>query len=282
MQINIIKPEKILARTQIDLADFAINPYRGCEFGCRYCYAQENKNIKKRKQQWGSFVDIKDGASLVLLQELSSRTPRRVIMGTTTECFQPQEKKFKITKAILEILKKNNVPVVILTKSTLIEEYIHLLNYNPANKIYFTVMFSDNTIKALLEQKTPDIQQRIKTIQKLIERRIPVKIHIGPFMPGLENLKHLFSLIPKSIQEVEIEIYNSKMGRFAEILTIVKEHISLDAAQIIQDAYSSNDNYNTFCSHVIKETHALNELYNFKVNFIIPDYNNWYNDKIKY
>jgi len=270
MKINLIKSQRVLSGTQIDLADFVINPYRGCEFGCIYCYSQENKNIKRRKEEWGEFVDIKIDSPSTLKKELIRIKPHNVILGTTTECFQPQEQKFKITKAILEILGEKDIPVVILTKSSLIEQYFKLINYNSANKIYFTLMFTNNRIKNLFEEKS------IETIKKLIENGIRVKIHIGPFIPYLDCLEELFRLIPPGVKEVELEVYNSKMGNFPEILKIIKERISRQKGRIIEDDYYK------FCRSLENEAGTINKKYKFKLNFIIPDYNCWYTDKIKY
>ena len=282
MKINLIKTQKALSVTQIGLAGFVINPYRGCEFGCRYCYSQENKNIKKKKEEWGKFLDVKVDLDARLKEELRHIRPERVLLGSTTECFQPKEKKFKITENILKILKELNIPLIILTKSSLIEEYINLINYNPDNKIYFTFMFSNSKIKNLLEQETPSLKKRIKTTQRLMENNIKVKVHLGPFIPYTEDLEVLFGLLPPKIEEVEIEVYNSKMGNFQKVFKLIKEEIEARDAKALAGVYSSRQNYSEFCGRLINQANRINEKYGFKLNFIVPEFDSWYTDKIKY
>ena len=156
MKITALKTQKLLCPTQINLAEFVINPYRGCEFGCKYCYCRQNKNIRARKDNWGRFLDVKTDAAKILEKELTYIGPKKIMFGSTTECFQAKEKKLKITESILKIIKEKNIPIVILTKSDLIKEYIELINFHPENKVYFTFMFQDNKIKNLFEAKSPD------------------------------------------------------------------------------------------------------------------------------
>ena len=281
-EINIIKTQRALSKTQINLGDFVLNPYRGCSFGCKYCYAQENKNIIKRKKDWGDFLDIKINLPEVLEEELRFIRPKRVILGSTTECFLPQEEKFKITEKILKILKKKNIPLIILTKSSLIKNYIDYINYHPQNKVYFSFIFSDKKIKNILEERTPSIKERVKTIQALTKSKLKVKIHIGPFIPLLEDLKKVFGLIPEEIEEVEIEVYNAKMGNFKEVINSLKKKIPLEIVKKIEEVYSEKENYLEFSNHLIKQAKILNKEYHFKLNFIIPEFNFWYTNRIVY
>lgn len=282
MDINQIKTQRILSPTQIDLGNYVINPYRGCEIGCIYCYSQENKNVRKRKKDWGRFLDVKINSPEILKAELEKISPERILIGSTTECFQPEEKHFGITKSILEILRERKIPIVILTKSPLIKDYIPLISYHKKNKIYFTFIFSDPEIKCVLEPKSSSLSARAEAIEELLKNNIKVKIHIGPYIPYLEDLENLFELIPKKIEETEIEFYNAKMGSLDRILKTVEAKISKDKAEKIKEVYSSEENYKRFSNGIINKAERINSAYGFKLNFIVPDYDLWYTDKIKY
>ena len=104
MEIKIIETKKTLSETQITLADYAINPYRGCEFGCIYCYSQSNKNIDS--QDFFEKIGIKLNSPDNLRRELQYKKPNRVVLGSTTECFQYQEAKHNLTGQILSILNE--------------------------------------------------------------------------------------------------------------------------------------------------------------------------------
>jgi len=187
MEIKLIKTQKVLSTTQIALADYVINPYRGCEFGCLYCYSQENKNIKNT----GFFetLGVKINAPEVLERELCYKKPRRVLLGSTTECFQYQELKYRLMDKILKLLNSYNIPYTILSKSHLVGGYLPVIAENKENKIYFTFnCASDDTIK-LLEKNTPNIQQRLEALKEILAKNIALRVHIGPFIPYLCSLE---------------------------------------------------------------------------------------------
>lgn len=114
---NKIIVNRALNPTSIDLGEYVINPYTGCEYGCLYCYVRSNKSAVKRREPWGSYVDIRINAPELLEKELAEKRPKTVLLGSTTECFQPAEKEFQITGKILELLNKHKASYVILTRS---------------------------------------------------------------------------------------------------------------------------------------------------------------------
>ncbi|MDD5070786.1 MAG: hypothetical protein PHV17_08670, partial [Candidatus Omnitrophica bacterium] len=160
MQIKLIKTEKVLSKTQITLSDYVINPYRGCEFGCLYCYGQSNKNINKNS--FATQIGIKVNSPQILEKELRYKRPKRVLLGSTTECFQYIEEKYRITEQIIRILNKNNVAYTILTKSPLITKYLPIISENKENKIYFTFNFSSDKLIQAFEKKTSSLKERLR------------------------------------------------------------------------------------------------------------------------
>ena len=162
MKINLIKAERILSPTQISLAQYTINPYRGCPFGCIYCYAQQNKAIKKKKLPWGSFIDVKVNSVELLNKEIRGKNINRVLLGSTVECYTPQEKKFLLTKGVIETLNRNGIAVTILTKSALIKRDLPLLSKFKQNKIYLTVNFDSENTKRIFEPQSSPLRQRIQ------------------------------------------------------------------------------------------------------------------------
>lgn len=109
IEINEIKAQRILNPTSIDLGEYVINPFKGCEFGCIYCYVRGNKTIKKDPRKWGEFIDIRINAPELLKKELKLKKVKRVLLGSTTECFQPADFKYKLMEQILNILIDNQV-----------------------------------------------------------------------------------------------------------------------------------------------------------------------------
>jgi len=134
-----VKIERVLNPTSIDLGEYVINPYMGCEYACLYCYVRSNSVVRKKNLQWGKFVNIRINTPELLEKEISEKKPGSVLLGSTTECFQPIEKKYKITGKVLEILNANKINYVILTRSPAIMDYLSLLKKGYCIKIYFTI-----------------------------------------------------------------------------------------------------------------------------------------------
>ena len=154
MEIQEVKTRKILNPTSIDLGEYVINPFKGCENRCLYCYVRFNKVTAREKRNWGEYLDVRINAPELLEAELSLRRPERVLLGSTTECFQTAESRYKVTKKIIEILNRHGVYFTILTRSPLILDYIGLLKEGYCEAIYFTVNNFDSGLKKILEPKS--------------------------------------------------------------------------------------------------------------------------------
>jgi DNA repair photolyase len=280
MQIRLINTQKVLSPTQITLADQVINPYRGCEFGCLYCYSQENKNIKR--DDFFTSLGIKINAPQVLEKELNYKKPKRVLLGSTTECFQYQELQYKITKEILTTLNNHNIPYTILTKSHLISEYLPIISKNKNNKIYFTLNVASNTLVRLLEKKSPNLKQRIEAIEKIINSRVALRIHIGPFIPYLSSLKDIINILPQGVKEIDVELYHYKMGNFKKLLDQIEIGLNPDLKDEIATVYKSEENYQKFAESLKEEIKQIKNTNDKAYYYIVPDFNLFYDSKIDY
>lgn len=280
MKTQFIKTQRILSPTQITLADYVINPYRGCEFGCLYCYSQDNKNIKR--DGFENTLSIKTNAAEILAKELRFIKPKRVLLGSTTECFQYSEKCYHISEAILTILNQQKIAYTILTKSHLIADYLPLIKQNPNNKIYFTINFASDFLIKLFEKKSPLLTQRLETIKKIIDEGVALRIHIGPYMPYLSDYKTIITLLPDGINEIDVELYHQKQGNFQNIIQVVEKKLGKETAQNLEKIYSSADNYTGYAQHLQQEVFTLAKQHNLTVYCIIPDFNEFYNSKIVY
>jgi DNA repair photolyase len=280
MEIELIQTQKVLSPTQIKLAPYAINPYRGCDFGCLYCYSRENKNIKKIESS--NYLGIKINAPSILEKELRYKTPERILLGSTTECFQYQELKYRITRKILKLLNNHNIAYTILTKSHLVTSYLPLICKNQHNKIYFTLNMSRDDLIKLFEEKSPNLDSRIKAIKTIIEKKVPLRIHIGPFIPYLSSLEEILALLPKGVSEINVELYHQKMGNFKEILDRIEKKFGKNLRDKIKSIYTSEKNYVRFANQLREEINRTKDRYNIKLFYIVPDFNTFYRSNIDY
>jgi len=275
MEIKLIKTSKALSPTNMTISPYVINPYRGCEFNCLYCYTRSNKNFTNAS------LGIKENIPLQLDKELKTKNISHVLLGSSCECFTYSENKFKLSENILKTLNKHNVSYTILTKSPLISNYLDLISFNKKNRIFFTYNVDSEKIKSLLEESSPTLDERIKAIDKISTKRIDLRIHIGPFLPYISNLENIFELFKNKVKKINIELYHSKLGNFEQVIGKI-EKLDTTKALLIKEIYSCQANYVDYADELKESAIKLNENYNYKLFFITPDFNDFYNSKINY
>ncbi len=216
-EFNEVKIKRILNPTSINLGEYVINPFMGCEHSCIYCYVRSNRITIKKNKPWGQYVDIRVNAPELLEKELVSRKPRIVLLGSTTECFQPIERKYRITRRILEILNRHKVYYVILTRSPYILDYIYLLKNGFCQKIYFTINRFKSEFKLKLEPKSPDFDARDETVNILLNEGIPVVPYFSPVIPWVSDMEGVFYRFKKA-KLIEFECLNFRLSNINDII----------------------------------------------------------------
>jgi DNA repair photolyase len=195
-QIYIEHPKKVLNKVDSpDLRNFySLNPYQGCEHGCVYCFARNTHTYWgfDAGQDFESKIIVKENAPGVLENELKKfkREVLPIMLSGNTDCYQPLERKFKLTRKILEILLKYKYPVSIITKNSLISRDSDILSemakYNLVH-VNFSVTTLDEDLRLALEPRTASAQKRLKTIHELSTLGIPVRVMAAPIIPGLNS-----------------------------------------------------------------------------------------------
>lgn len=221
-QIKEVKIKRILNPTAIDLGEYVINPYMGCEFSCLYCYVRSNRVISRKKEPWGEYVDIRMNAAQSLEKELSLKQPKTVLLGSTTECFQAAERKYEITKKVLEVLNSRKVYFVILTRSPYILNYLPLLKRGFCRKIYFTTNNFSQEFKDKLEPKSPQFALRDEAINTLLSEGVPVVPYFSPLLPWVSDFGGIFLKFEKA-DSVEFECLNFRLNNINEIINKIAE-----------------------------------------------------------
>jgi DNA repair photolyase len=226
-------------------ADYVINPYRGCQFGCVYCYAQCTGFAQKQASPWGSFVDVKTNALQVLDRELKDKPCGRIMLGSVTEVYQEVEKTCEITRNVLERLVDTGCSVLILTKSDLITRDIDILKKFRDIMVCFTVNTTDNIVIRAFEKKSPPYERRRDAVIALHDAGIPVYIHTGPFLPYLTDPEAIMSDLSEYVQRFDFENLNLKMLPWQTLQEIVRTRFGhlLPQYQAIYSDESSFEEY---------------------------------------
>lgn len=174
--------------------DAGINPYRGCEHGCIYCYARPYHEYLGYSSglDFESRIVVKYDAPDLLRKELASPKwkPQMIAMSGVTDIYQPVERELEITRKCLEVLAEYRNPVGMITKNHLITRDLDLLkklNEYECVQVMISVTTLDPELCGLMEPRTSRPQRRLDAIRKLADAGIPVGVNVAPIIPGLTD-----------------------------------------------------------------------------------------------
>src|SRR5881398_263774 len=172
----------------------SLNPYRGCEHGCIYCYARPTHEYLgfSAGLDFESKIIVKTNAPELLRAELASSRwqPQTLVMSGVTDPYQPIERKLQITRGCLEVLAQFRNPVVIITKNRLVTRDIDVLRelaQRNAAAVNLSVTSLDPDLQRVLEPRTSLPEARLDAIRQLRAANIPVGVMVAPIIPGLTD-----------------------------------------------------------------------------------------------
>ncbi|MEM8633047.1 MAG: PA0069 family radical SAM protein [Pseudomonadota bacterium] len=195
-EVRVEAPRKIITRnTSPDISfDRSVNPYRGCEHGCIYCYARPTHGYLGLSAglDFETRLTAKPDAPARLAKEISAAgyTVAPIAFGTNTDAYQPVEKEWKIMRGCLEVLRDFRHPLTIATKGTLIERDIDILGPMAAEglvQVGVSVTTLDPKLSRQMEPRVPVPARRLAAIRALAEAGIPVRVMASPMIPGLTD-----------------------------------------------------------------------------------------------
>ena len=193
MKIYEIKAKSILNKTKVPGANWTINHYSGCTHGCIYCYARFVCRWRKQKEKWGEFVDVKVNAP-ELVKRQSKDKSGVILLCTTSDAYQPMERKYKLTRKVLENLNPK-MKLTILTKSDLVLRDMGVLKKFKNPDIGLTITTLDESIKKVFEPNSPSSHARLEALKKLKGEGFSTYAFIGPILPYLTDLEEIFEEI---------------------------------------------------------------------------------------
>src|SRR6185436_7278615 len=174
--------------------DRSINPYRGCEHGCVYCYARPFHEYLGFSPgiDFETKILVKEDAPKLLREELSSPRwkPQAIAISGVTDCYQPAERKFGLTRACLEVLAEFRNPAWIITKNHLVTRDIDLLKdlaRHQAVAVAVSITTLDPELARIMEPRTSTPARRLAAIEILSAAGVPVGVNVAPIIPGLTD-----------------------------------------------------------------------------------------------
>ncbi|QLE56284.1 radical SAM protein [Nostoc sp. TCL26-01] len=216
----------------ISAYDFTLNPYRGCQYGCSYCYAAAFSPNSKMQQDWGNWVILKENAATILAKELQKwykknpQQPPRIYMSSVTDPYQPLESQYQLTRSLLEMMldvRNDGYPtptLVIQTRSPIITRDIDYLQRFQRLRINMSIPTGSESVRRDFEPRSPSIKARLNAIY-LIKKNIDafkgyipkISITITPLLPTLDTDEIAFIEQLKIADRVVIQDFHPSHNR---------------------------------------------------------------------
>ena len=204
MIIREIKARTILSRSGIYGVDYSINPYSGCAHGCTYCYARFtfiHRNLDPR--DWGKIVFVKINAPELLRREIRSAKKGYILLSSVTDPYQYIEKKYELTRRILEVILRKQFPTIILTKSPLVTRDIDLFKKFRDIEVGVTITTLNEELKNIFEPNAPSIRSRIQALKEIVGSGVRNYAFIAPLLPIIK-IDEIESLIME-LKEIGVD-----------------------------------------------------------------------------
>jgi DNA repair photolyase len=174
--------------------DAGINPYRGCEHGCIYCYARPYHEYLGLSSglDFETKIFVKENAPQLLRRELSSPGWKPEVLGLSgvTDCYQPAERQFRLTRGCLEVLAEFRNPVRVITKNHLVTRDVDLLcelARHQAAGVFLSITTLDEELRRVMEPRTATAAARLEAIRTLSGAGVPTGVMVAPIIPGLND-----------------------------------------------------------------------------------------------
>jgi DNA repair photolyase len=253
--------------TPSKLTDYVINPYVGCQHGCKYCYAVFMKRFANISEPWGSFVHAKVNCPELLPAEMERNRPGTILLSSVTDCYQPLEGRFRLTRRVLEAIaasphsKKFNVEI--LTKSALVRRDFDLIKRLDA-ELGMSVNTLDGGAAKVIEPFASPPSERIGSLKEAKENGIRVYGFISPVIPGITDLDAIFREF-SFCDYVWVELLNTTPAAMGRLIPVLKKDFP-DAARLTEWAAAHEEEH---FRKVQLEVRTLEKKYGLRVQEIV-------------
>jgi len=191
IKIKEIKAVSIITKSNLPDSDYVINPYTGCMHACLYCYARFMKRFTGHLEPWGDFIDVKVNAPDLIPVKTKKYKGKSIFLASVTDAYLSLERKYQLTRKILEKLIPLRPDLGVLTKSDLVLRDIDLLKQFKNCEVGLTIATSDDNLRKEIEPLASSIPNRIKALKELHEAGIKTYVFVGPIMPFLTDWKKI-------------------------------------------------------------------------------------------
>jgi len=218
MEIRQVKCKTALSKSYLPGLDYSLNPYRGCQHNCAYCYVPNVLRIDRNK--WGRFIEARTNIPVVLEKELRNKKMGTIGISTVTDPYQPIELRFNLTRYCLEQILKYTFPVCIQTKSKLVTRDIDIISKLSKVEIMFSIGTLDDSQRKILEPYASSVNDRLEAMKKFSDEEIKTTVFFGPVYPSIryeDFEKTIDTFVEYGAKEIMVDKFNLKPGIFENI-----------------------------------------------------------------
>lgn len=218
MDVREIACKTALSLSALPGLTYSLNPYRGCQHNCAYCYVPNILRIKR--EAWGSFVEPKVNIPLILARELKKKTPGVVGISTVTDPYQPAERKYKLTRCCLEQLLQHDFPICMQTKSALITRDIDVISKFSRAEVMFSIGTLHDNERKMLEPYPSSIGERLAAMKQCSDAGINTSVFFGPIYPSItvDELPFIMNtFVDHGAREIMLDKFNVKPGIYENL-----------------------------------------------------------------
>lgn len=226
----------ILTKSNLPASDYVINPYVGCPHACKYCYARFMKRFTAHTEEWGSFIDIKHCDKAISLKRLQHKS---VFISSVTDCYNPFEEKYQLTRNILEQLKDADCSITLSTKSNLILRDIDILKKLKHLKAAISINTLDDHFQKDMDHAS-SIPLRIAALKELHSQGIHTVLFMSPIFPYITDFKEIIEATAGFVCEYWFENLNLRGDYKQNILLYISEKYP-QYSETYRNIYEKND-----------------------------------------
>ena len=244
-KITIIEAKSVFTKSGLPGSDWVINPYNGCLFGCMYCYAAQIARWKHPDEEWGTYLDVKINAPVVLQKELIALEKKlktkdfgSVFFSSVTDPYVGMETKYQLTRKCLEVLADFGYEgtIAIQTKSPLVTKDIDVLQRLKSVQVGFTVTTLDDTVSRFLEVMAPPVSARIQALGQIHDKGIPTYAFVGPLLPYFTNNAKKINELLDTLQKVGVsEVWFEHINLSPKIKERLFAYLKEESPELIAD-----------------------------------------------
>ena len=217
-----IVTKDLITKSNLPASDYVINPYVGCPHACKYCYARFMKRFTGHTEEWGNFIDIKRCDKTISVKKLYQKS---VFISSVTDCYNPFEAKYQVTRNVLKQLKKADCLITISTKSDLILRDIDILTELKNLVVAISINTLDNDFQSDMDNAS-SITQRITALKELHKQGIYTVLFMSPIFPYITDYKKIIEATEEFVCEYWFENLNLRGNYKQDILQYISEKYS--------------------------------------------------------